>query len=204
MSTKQQSKDQSLQLFGETSRPSAAAIWPTVKASFMSQKQFAHLLILTLLLYNKLLKRGVKPNGDRKMLFNTQIPTPRTARPYVMFTADWRVNGFNIGHKWTQYIRPGEEAHGMAGSRILICWWTQGGRQPRALQSPTFSNAMNPLGKTKQIQFHVEILLHYQCWKLWHVYRERRYMNRSSEVCDCTMTCSHQVTESKNRLRVFG
>lgn len=50
--------------------------------------------------------QGVKPN--RKT--NTTYSLQPTATPYVMFMVDRLVNGFIIGHKWKQYVKPGEGA----------------------------------------------------------------------------------------------
>lgn len=71
------------------------------------------------------------------------------AVPYVMFTADWQVNGFNIGHKWGQYIRPGEEAHGRAGSENLIGWWMHGGIQRGGFGKLVVFRCNKPFGQKR-------------------------------------------------------
>lgn len=55
-----------------------------------------------------------------------------------MFMADWLVNGFNIDHKWRQYIQPGEQARGdLQESWCLIGWWRQARRRPRETLKPS-------------------------------------------------------------------
>lgn len=67
-----------------------------------------------------------------------------------MFIADWLVNGFSIGNKWRQYIHPGEEAHGMTESWILIGWQKSREWQWRVFGNLPLSDTIKPLGKSKQ------------------------------------------------------